>query len=95
MTFSVFKQIKWPHQKAINQKAQKRIPNKVTTETKMRVERVLSILEETIEYDLTANSSLERKKLWKDCKEFVRPKLGRTELTTNDNTVNFIVKIDE
>ena len=71
--------------------SRKGIPNKVTTETKMRVERVLSILEETIEYDLTQISSLERVKLWKDLQEFVRPKLGRTELTTNDNTVNFIV----
>lgn len=73
----------------------KGVPNKRTIESVQRIEWVLGKLEETLEYDLTQISSLERVKLWDNLQEYIRPKLARTELTTNDNTVNFIVKIDE
>lgn len=69
--------------------------NRKTIEAIMRVERVLSILEETLEYDISQISAVERVKLWDNLQEYIRPKLARTELTTSDNTVNFIVKIDE
>ena len=54
-------------------------PNKLTVETKQRIERVLEILDETLETDLLALSPKEKVQLWMDLQEFIRPKLQRTQ----------------
>ena len=54
-------------------------PNKVTIEMKQRIERVLEILDESLETDLMALSPKEKVQLWMDLQEFIRPKLQRTQ----------------
>jgi hypothetical protein len=67
-------------------------PNKVTVETKQRIERVLEILDESLETDLQALSPKEKVQLWMDLQEFIRPKLQRTQtdLTSKGETINKI-----
>lgn len=62
-------------------------PNQRTVESVKRVERVLSILEETLEDDIAAINPNERVKLWNDLQEYIRPKLARTEIDTGDSKV--------
>jgi len=68
------------------------VPNKITTETKQRIERVLEILDESLETDLLALSPKEKVQLWMDLQEFIRPKLQRTQtdLTTKGNEITKI-----
>lgn len=63
--------------------------NKVTVEIKQRIERVLEILEESIETDIQELSPKDKILLWKDLQEFVRPRLQRTQtdLTTKGNEI--------
>ena len=67
-------------------------PNKVTIEMKQRIERVLEILDESLETDLMALSPKEKVQLWMDLQEFIRPKLQRsqTDLTTKGNEITKI-----
>jgi len=70
----------------------KGVPNKVTQEVKQRIERVLEILDESLETDLMALSPKEKVQLWMDLQEFIRPKLQRTQtdLTSKGETINKI-----
>jgi hypothetical protein len=54
-------------------------PNKLTIEAKQRIEKVLEILDESLETDLLALSPKEKVQLWMDLQEFIRPKLQRTQ----------------
>ena len=67
-------------------------PNKMTVETKQRIERVLELLDETLETDLMALSPKEKVQLWMDLQEFIRPKLQRTQtdLTSKGETITKI-----
>jgi hypothetical protein len=51
--------------------------NKITSEQKERVEKVLSLLDETLEEDIEKMRSKERVELWASLQEFIRPKLQR------------------
>ncbi len=55
-------------------------PNKKTVEVVSRIERVLTCLDETIEYDIMQLTPKDRALLWKDLQEYIRPKLARTEM---------------
>jgi len=71
---------------------QKGSVNKVTAKAKERIEFVLGLLEETLEYDIAGLKPVERVNLWNDLQEFVRPKLSRSELHstgTNQVTITF------
>jgi hypothetical protein len=67
-------------------------PNKLTIEAKQRIERVLELLDESLEDDLMALSPKEKVQLWMDLQEFIRPKLQRTQtdLTSKGETINKI-----
>ena len=54
-------------------------PNKKTAEQLDRVERVLRILENTLEDDLQAISSSQRANLYADLVEYKLPKLSRND----------------
>jgi len=58
--------------------------NKKTQEAAMRVEYVLSLLEETIEDDIKLIEPKERVKMWDSLQEYIRPKMQRMELTGKD-----------
>src|SRR5689334_17567938 len=45
-----------------------------------RIEKILDQLEEKLPEDLEKLGPAERVRLWRDLQEFIRPKLGRTEL---------------
>jgi len=66
--------------------------NKVTLEMKQRIERVLEILDESLESDLQALSPKEKVQLWMDLQEFIRPKLQRsqTDITSKGEQINKI-----
>jgi len=66
--------------------------NKVTVETKERIERVLEILDESLESDLLALSPKDKVQLWMDLQEFIRPKLQRTQtdITSKGNEITKI-----
>jgi len=66
--------------------------NKLTVEAKQRIEKVLEILDESLETDLLALSPKEKVQLWMDLQEFIRPKLQRTQtdLTSKGETINKI-----
>ncbi len=77
----------------------KGVINKITKSQKERIEKVLSILDKSLEKDLKLVGPIERVKLWSTLQEFVRPKLARTELTgelnvkqTISETTNFSLK---
>ena len=67
-------------------------PNKLTYEAKQRIERVLEILDESLETDLQALSPKEKVQLWMDLQEFIRPKLQRTQndITSKGEQINKI-----
>jgi hypothetical protein len=67
-------------------------PNKLTVEAKQRIERVLELLDETLETDLLALSPKEKVQLWMDLQEFIRPKLQRTQndITSKGEQINKI-----
>jgi len=54
--------------------------NKVTAEQKERIEKVLAIIEETLEEDLLKMKPKERVDLWAALQEYIRPKLQRTQV---------------
>jgi hypothetical protein len=62
----------------------KGVVNKKTQEAAMRVEYVLSLLEETIEDDIKLIEPKERVKMWDNLQEYIRPKMQRTEITGKD-----------
>jgi hypothetical protein len=66
--------------------------NKVTVEVKQRIERVLEILDESLETDLMELSPKEKVQLWMELQEFIRPKLQRTQtdLTSKGNELTKI-----
>jgi len=68
--------------------------NKKTQEAAMRVEYVLSLLEDTIENDIKLIEPKERVKMWDSLQEYVRPKLQRTEINGNikvdNDTINVV-----
>jgi hypothetical protein len=66
--------------------------NKLTVEAKQRIERVLELLDETLETDLMALSPKEKVQLWMELQEFIRPKLQRTQtdLTSKGETITKI-----
>ncbi|MBT3747491.1 MAG: hypothetical protein HOG34_00800 [Bacteroidetes bacterium] len=66
--------------------------NKKTVEIKQRIEKVLELLDESLETDLMALSPKEKIQLWMDLQEFIRPKLQRTQtdLTTKGNELTKI-----
>ena len=60
-------------------KGNKRGQGKKTTEAIERIEKVLALLEETLDADIEALSEKDRVHLWNDLQEYIRPKLSRTE----------------
>ena len=54
--------------------------NKLTALQKSRIEKVLTLLEETLEEDMAKLKSKERVDLWASLQEFIRPKLQRTSI---------------
>ena len=67
--------------------------NKLTKETKQRVEWVLEMLEESLEESIEKLKPTEKVRLWADLQEYVRPKLQRMNLDvgTEDKTINKII----
>lgn len=71
--------------------------NKRTVETLKRAERMLLLLDETIDQDIYSLEPKERAILWKDLLEYTQPKLARVESEvsiTTPLTVN-IKPLDE
>ena len=54
--------------------------NKVTAETKERIQRVINALDETLLEDLASMKPQERAMLWRDLQEYITPKLARTDV---------------
>ncbi|TSA28904.1 MAG: hypothetical protein D4R67_03000 [Bacteroidetes bacterium] len=59
--------------------------NKVTSEQKERIEKVLELIDETLEEDLLKMKPKERVDLWAALQEYIRPKLQRTHLEVDAN----------
>jgi hypothetical protein len=55
-------------------------PNKLTTEKKQRLERILEIIEENLEDDIKGLKRKDRVDLWIQLQEYVRPKLQRVNV---------------
>lgn len=68
-------------------------PNKVTAQTKERIQRVIEALDETLLYDLSQMRPQERAMLWKDLQEYITPKLARTEMKHEGEVIG-MVKIE-
>lgn len=71
--------------------------NNVTRKMRERVEKVLAILEETLEDDLETLSPKEKVQLWVSLQQFVRPKFKRIQMDTTTkgkeiNKITFVVK---
>ena len=66
--------------------------NKLTTLQKIKIEKVLSVLDKTLEEDIEKLKSNERVDLWASLQEFIRPKLQRTsiELDTPEDKITKI-----
>jgi hypothetical protein len=66
--------------------------NKLTSLQKVKIEKVLSVLDKTLEEDIAKLKSNERVDLWASLQEFIRPKLQRTsiELDTPEDKVTKI-----
>jgi hypothetical protein len=66
--------------------------NKLTSLQKIKIEKVLGLLEKTLEEDLAKLKANERVDLWASLQEFIRPKLQRTsiELDTPEDKVTKI-----
>lgn len=71
----------------------KGIPNKNVKEKRDRVERVLAILDKTIDEDLKAMAPGERAKVYVQLQEYQIPKLARTEHTGRVVTENYNVDL--
>jgi len=75
--------------------------NKLTSLQKVKIEKVLLLLEKTLDEDITKLKANERVDLWASLQEFIRPKLQRTsiELGTPEDRVTKItfevLKADE
>ena len=54
--------------------------NKITSEQKERVEKVLSLLDETLEDSIRKLKPKDQVDLWMNLQEFIRPKLQRMNL---------------
>jgi len=54
--------------------------NKTTIANKQRIEKVLTLLDETLEEDIQNLKAKERVELWATLQEFIRPKLQRMNL---------------
>ena len=67
--------------------------NKITRETKERVEWVLELLDESLEESIEKLKASEKIKLWVDLQEYVRPKLQRMNLDVGveDKKINKII----
>ncbi len=66
--------------------------NKVTSEQKERIEKVLEMLDETLDEDLLKMKSKERVDLWAALQEYIRPKLQRTQVEV-ESTEEQVTKI--
>ena len=67
--------------------------DKFKQETKRRIDKVLTQLEETLEADIKALPDSQRVKLWTELQEYINPKLQRTEIkgeiTTGPKKIGF------
>ena len=67
--------------------------DKFKQETKRRIDKVLTQLEETLEADIKALPDHQRVKLWTELQEYINPKLQRTEIkgeiTTGPKKIGF------
>ena len=54
--------------------------NKVTSEQRERIEKVLAMLDETLDEDLEKMKAKERVDLWAALQEYIQPKLQRTQV---------------
>ena len=59
--------------------------NRVTVEQKDRIERVLAMIEETLEEDMLKMKPKERVDLWAALQEYIRPKLQRTQVEVDSH----------
>ena len=67
--------------------------DKFKQETKRRIDKVLTQLEETLEADIKALPDSQRVRLWTELQEYINPKLQRTEIkgeiTTGPKKIGF------
>ena len=67
--------------------------DKFKQETKRRIDKVLTQLEETLEADIRALPDSQRVRLWTELHEYINPKLQRTEIkgeiTTGPKKIGF------
>ena len=67
--------------------------DKFKQETKRRIDKVLTILEESLDDDIKALDGNQKVKLWFDLQEYSYPKLQRTEIkgeiTTGPKKIGF------
>ena len=54
--------------------------NKITSEQRKRIEKVLAMLDETLDEDLEKMKAKERVDLWAALQEYIQPKLQRTQV---------------
>ena len=59
--------------------------NKVTSEQRERIEKVLAMLDETLDEDLEKMKAKERVDLWAALQEYIQPKLQRTQVEVDAN----------
>ena len=66
--------------------------NKTTLANKERIEKVLSLLDDTLEVDIQNLKAKERVELWTALQEFIRPKLQRlnVDITPADDKITKI-----
>ena len=67
--------------------------DKFKQETKRRIDKVLTQLEETLEADIKALPDSQRVRLWTELQEYINPKLQRPEIkgeiTTGPKKIGF------
>ena len=59
--------------------------NKITSEQRKRIEKVLAMLDETLDEDLEKMKAKERVDLWAALQEYIQPKLQRTQVEVDAN----------
>ena len=69
--------------------------DKFKQETKRRIDKVLTQLEETLEADIMALPDHQRVKLWTELQEYINPKLQRTEIKADINVEPKKIGFDE
>ena len=69
------------------------VKNKKTVERLEAIERVIKLIEENLDQDVTGLKKNERTQLWKDLQEYILPKQQRAN-QDGDQSVNINITID-